>query len=279
MPGRIPDPASAANGPQPGPVGGSVGRVTSVDNRRAYDDVAAHYDLEYPGPRAGELEFWQGQLPAPDAQVLELACGSGRLLLPLARGGARMTGIDSSPEMLAGARQRLRAEPAVRDSGPRLLEQSMQELDLDDEFDLVMAAFNALLLVPHRELPAVLDRVRAHLGRSGKLVAELFAMTEFDQRPDDESAQLAGGEGTWWRDRSYRYDPQLKAGISHVTYRHGRDRVASRHSYGLHLHSWPELESLLIGSGFWIEALYGGFDRRPFRDPGGQLIFVARPSD
>ena len=250
-----------------------------MDNRRAYDDVAAHYDLEYPGPRPGELEFWRGQLQALDSRVLELACGSGRLLLPLARGGARMTGIDSSPAMLARARQRLRAEPAVPDSEVRLLEQSMQDLDLDDEFDLVMAAFNALLLVPHRELPTVLDRVRAHLGRGGKLVAELFAMTEFDAKPDYESAPLAGGEGSWWRDRSYRYDPRLRAGVSQVNYRHGRDRIASRHSYGLHLYSWEELETQLIGSGFRVESLFGGFDRRPFRDPGGQLIIVARPAD
>jgi SAM-dependent methyltransferase len=249
-----------------------------VDNRRAYDAVAAHYDLEYPGPREGELEFWQGQLPAPDARVLELACGSARLLLPLARGGARLTGIDSSPVMLARARERLRAEPAVPDSGARLHEQSMQELDLEDEFDLVMAAFNALLLLPHRELPNVLDRVRAHLSRSGKLVAELFAMTEFDARPDDESAQLAGGSGAWWRDRSYRYDPQRRVGVSHVEYRHVRGRIASRHSYGLHLYSWPELEAQLIESGFRVESLFGGFDRRPFRDPGGQLIVVARPA-
>ncbi len=155
----------------------------------------------------------------------------------------------------------------------------MQELELDGEFDLVMAAFNALLLVPHRDLPLVLERVRSHLDRGGKLVAELFAMTEFDELPDDESALLAGGEGSWWRDRSYRYDPRLRAGVSHVSYRHGRDRIASRHSYGLHLYSWPELEALLIGSGFWIESLFGGFDRRPYRDPGGQLIVVARPRD
>ncbi|MCY3694349.1 MAG: class I SAM-dependent methyltransferase [Chloroflexi bacterium] len=250
-----------------------------MDNRRAYDDVAAHYDLEYPGPRTGELEFWQGQLPAPDSKVLELACGSGRLLAPLARGGAVMTGIDSSPAMLARARERLRADPAVCGFGARLHLQSMQDLELEDEFSLVMAAFNALLLVPHRELPLVLERVRSHLDRGGKLVAELFAMTGFDALPDEESAPLAGGSGSWWRDRSYRYDPDLRAGISHVSYRHGRGRIASQHSYGLHLHSWPELETQLVGSGFWIESLYGGFDRRPFRDAGGQLIFVARPSD
>lgn len=211
--------------------------------------------------------------------MLELACGSGRLLLPLARAGARMTGIDSSPAMLARARDRLRAEPAIPDSGARLCEQSMQDLELDDDFDLVMAAFNALLLVPHRELPPVLERVRSHLGRGGKLVAELFAMTEFDALPDEESAPLAGGEGPWWRDRSYRYDPRLRTGVSHVSYRHGRDRIASRHSYGLHLYGWEELEAHLIGSGYRIESLFGGFDRRPYRDPGGQLIIVARPSD
>ncbi len=77
-----------------------------------------------------------------------------------------MTGIDSSPAMLARARERLRAEPAVGGAGVRLHEQSMQELDLDEEFDLVMAAFNALPAGPATASWApVLERVRAHLGR------------------------------------------------------------------------------------------------------------------
>ena len=248
-----------------------------MDNRRAYDAVAPHYDLEYPGPRPGELEFWQGQLPAAPARVLELACGSGRLLLPLARRGLAFTGIDSSPAMLARAGNRLLAEPCIEPGTVNLQLQAMQELELDDEFELVMAAFNALLLVPHAELPMVLELARAHLAPGGRLVAELFAMTGFDALPDEESAPLAGGSGDWWRDRTYRFDPEQRTGISHVRYRHGEGDVASRHSYGLHLYSWGELEGAIVGAGFRIESTFGGFDRRPFQDLGGQLIVVCRP--
>ncbi len=249
-----------------------------MDNRRAYDSVASHYDLEYPGPRSGELEFWVSQLPHPPNRVLELACGSGRLLLPLARSGAIVTGIDSSPTMLARARERLRAEPAFGPGVVELHPQSMQELELEGEFDLVIAAFNALLLVPHQELPIVLDRVRALLAPGGKLVADLFVMTGYDALPDEDTAPLAGGSGSWWRDRVYHYDPERRTGVSHVSYRHGQGGIASRHSYGLHLYGWSELAGVIAGAGFWIESTYGGFDRRPFDDPGGQLIVVCRPS-
>ncbi len=252
-----------------------------MDNRRAYDAVGEQYDLEYPGPRPGELEFWLAQLPKPNARVLELACGTGRLLQPLARAGAQMTGIDSSPVMLARAKAKIAGDPMLDASAVRLEQMGMEDLELDCQFDLVMAAFNALLLVAHADFQSVLERILAHLAPNGRLISDMFAMSDYDRLPDEDRAFIpAGPDGRLHRERIYCYDPDRRLGLSEVFYSSqgrtvGPDR---RHSYGLHLYGWDELQSCFAEAGFEIVGTYGGFDRRPFSDVEGQLIVVARPA-
>lgn len=85
--------------------------------RNLYDD-ARYYDALFPGPN--DLPFYQRQIAAHGGPVLELACGTGRLTVPLAAAGADITGIDRSPSMLEAARNR-----AARDQ----VEVSFQEGD------------------------------------------------------------------------------------------------------------------------------------------------------
>ncbi len=248
-----------------------------MDNQLAYDRVADLYDLEYQGPRPGELEFWESQLPQPQARVLELACGSGRLLLPLARLGARMSGIDSSPAMLARTRASLQVDPELLPSTVRLHQASMEDFELPERFDLIMAAFNALLLVEHGQLEGVLTRARDHLAPGGLLVSEMFAMSNFDTLPDIDHVQInSHRHDPIVRERVYRYDRSTRVGLSNVVYRpgSGQDGQLGEHVYGLHIHTYGELRHRFTRAGFDIQAAYGGFDRRPFDDVRGQLILV-----
>lgn len=70
-----------------------------------YSEYMAEYmSARRPAPDAGELGFMQRYLDSCEQPFLELACGYGRLLLPLMERGYRIVGTDSSPEMLAKCR-------------------------------------------------------------------------------------------------------------------------------------------------------------------------------
>src|SRR4051812_27986040 len=88
--------------------------------RNLYDD-ARHYEALFPGPN--DLPFYRRQVAAYGGPVLELACGTGRLTIPLALDGADITGIDRSRSMLEAARSR-----AARHQ----VEVSFQEGDMRD---------------------------------------------------------------------------------------------------------------------------------------------------
>ena len=73
-----------------------------------YED-GRHYDLMFPGTKAG-MPFWQEEAEAVGGKILELACGTGRVCIPLARAGFDITGIDLSSAMLREAKQKTQSE-------------------------------------------------------------------------------------------------------------------------------------------------------------------------
>jgi SAM-dependent methyltransferase len=105
--------------------------------------------------------------------ILELACGSGRLLLPLAASGARVTGLDYSPAMLALAREKVRAAGLQR--RVKLVQGDMRSFDLGRAFDLAIVGLNSLmhLETQHDQYEALLAAAR-HLTPDGRLVVDLF---------------------------------------------------------------------------------------------------------
>src|SRR5829696_3720504 len=93
---------------------------------RIYDLVSVAYDEDL---------AWYHELAAEaGGRVLELACGSGRLLVPLARAGCSVVGVDVSPPMLALARERLAAAGPAIAGRVRLVQSPMSELSLDEQF-------------------------------------------------------------------------------------------------------------------------------------------------
>ena len=61
-------------------------------------DIASLYDAF---PFTDDLDFYAGLAGTQGGRVLELGCGSGRILVPLARAGHHVVGVDTSPHMLA----------------------------------------------------------------------------------------------------------------------------------------------------------------------------------
>ena len=76
-----------------------------------YDPAAQVYDLEYPECEGAELGFWSAEGRRFGPQLLEFAVGTGRLAIPLARHGYRVTGVDASSAMLRQAAARRASLP------------------------------------------------------------------------------------------------------------------------------------------------------------------------
>ena len=73
-----------------------------------YQDISTFYDAYFTGVE-GDVQFYVSEALRYQGAVLELGCGSGRITLPLAQAGCRVTGLDLSEQMLAIARQRLQS--------------------------------------------------------------------------------------------------------------------------------------------------------------------------
>jgi SAM-dependent methyltransferase len=142
--------------------------------------VAERYDITRKGPFPGELEYYLGCLDHADGAVLELA------LVPMAKRGINITGTDASPHMLAACERRC-ADEGIH---PSLYQQTMQQLDLDQQFSMIFIADAFGLLIEDADVESMLERVNRHLEPGGVLAFD------FDTpaiQPDDDHA------GTqWW---------------------------------------------------------------------------------
>jgi SAM-dependent methyltransferase len=130
--------------------------------------VATYYDLNPDAPVDGP--FYAARIRSPHASVLELGCGTGRVLLPLAEHCMYIHGLDASEAMLAICRAKLkRAGIPVSRAEVTLAE--ITEFRLGREFDLVLAPYRlAQNLAENAELEGFFRSIRTHLSPIGTCV-------------------------------------------------------------------------------------------------------------
>ena len=241
-----------------------------LNNGHGYDSIPDLYDFEYPECAGPELDFWDLLASQSGGPVLELAVGTGRIALPLARLGHEVWGIDTSEPMLARARTKVSTMPAPLGSNVHLLNQSMSSFDLSTRFALIYAPFNSFLLLdPQSEAAACLDCVHDHLKPGGKLVIDAFAPGPDDLLPDVETLTYlehhpeTGARVT--RERRYEYDSSNGVAISNISYTltgDGLDPRTVAFRYKLHLYTSNELVNTLKSHGFEVLETFGDYHGR-----------------
>jgi SAM-dependent methyltransferase len=254
-----------------------------------YGPAADYYDyLDLYAGRA-DVSFFVDLAHESGGPVLELGCGTGRVLLPIARAGTEITGLDLSQGMLAVLKRRLAEEPPEVQARVRLLEGDMRDFDLGRKYALVTIPFR-----PFQHLTTVEDEtsclaaVRRHLQPGGRLVLDLFnpsltALTDdsrsVEQAPE-QGAVLPDGRRFYrtWRivERNYFTQVQQVEMYYYVTYPDGRqERVV--HAFPMRWLYRFEAEHLLARCGFEVEHLYADHDKNEYGSKyPGELIFVAR---
>jgi ubiquinone/menaquinone biosynthesis C-methylase UbiE len=231
----------------------------------AYDAFAPIYD-EWSAEMTEDVAFYVELARETDGPLVELAVGSGRVAIPVARETARpVIGIDSSPAMLALARERAATAGVTLD----LREADIRQLELDEPAGLVYCPFRSLLHLPTwRDKSQVFQRVAAALRPGGRFAWNAFV---FDPHVAASADGYAARHGELWE---------------YVEHAPGDNRVdvtafaggpgSAPRSLSLWWATRSEWEGLIETAGLEVEALYGWFDRRPFDDTGPEFVWITR---
>lgn len=248
-----------------------------------YDIYARFYDLDF-GEADADLPMLQQFAARCGSPILELGCGTGRVLLPLVRQGYQVTGVDVSPAMLDLAHRKLDAENLT--GRATLLQQDMRELDVDGPFNLAFTVINTFMhLTTTDDQLVALDRIYQHLNPGGLLVIDLF-------NPDlgrllDLRGQLTLEKVMTDPDtghclmRFHADKVDLGQQTIHITFIVDEIDPEGRVQRTLFPFSVRylfryELELLLRHAGFEVEAIYGSYDLEEFASDSERMIAVAR---
>lgn len=240
-------------------------------------------------PFDADLPLYLELAAAQGGRVLELACGSGRVLVPLARAGYRIVGLDASPHMLALAREKLAAAGPDVAARATLVRGDIRSFALDDPFDLAIVAVKSFAYLTARaDQQRALAAIAAHLRPGGLLALDLLhpapawlaeppgsLRQDLVQSAPDTSVTVARTEAVVSTD--------LAAQVRVI--RSAYEVVAPGGAATKRFVEWPfrftyrfEAEHLLERAGFTVEALYGGYAREPFTSDSRVMLFLARRS-
>jgi len=230
---------------------------------KGWDDYAPFYDWENAqtlGRR--DVAFWRG-LTKSKGPILELGCGTGRLLIPLARTGARIIGIDRSAPMLAEGRARVVRLPRAR--RPPMLRGDIRALPFTRaSFGVVMAPYGMLQsLLSDADLRATLDETARVLKRGGllgiDLVPDLPSWAEYGPRVRMRGRAPNGGHVTLIE--SVRQDRRRRLTIFDERFLERRGTRTRERRFSLTFRTLPMAQMVvgLIDAGFRVEALLGDY--------------------
>lgn len=253
-----------------------------------YDErVAAYYDLLPLSKDRRDVEFYVTYARQARGRVLELGCGTGRVLVPIAAAGVEVVGLDFAETMLAQCRAKLAAQPAAVRRRVRLVRGDMIRFNLGESFALVIIPFRPFqhLLTVEDQL-ACLGSIARHLAPKGKLILDVFQPDlrrlhdPVYQQETEEVPERTLADGRRFRVTSrvlaFRRAEQINEVelIYHITHPDGRaERIAE--PLVIRYFFRYELEHLLGRGGFRVAELYGDFDRSPLQDASPEMIFVA----
>jgi SAM-dependent methyltransferase len=250
---------------------------------RESDPFVSFYELFY-GQRDDDLQMYRDFALAADGPILELGCGTGRVLMPLAHDGHRITGLELSAAMLANAQAKVDAHNL--NDQVTLVQGDMRDFELSSRFGLAFIPINTFMhCYDTQQQLACLRCVHRHLQPGGQFIVDVYhpdpqALLESDGRLVSQGTTRHPETGhTVHRFYSRRLD--LAAQTQEITFI--MDEIDStgqvqRVLFPLRMRFVYryEMELLLRLAGFSLETVYGSYNLEPFDSGSDKMIFVAR---
>jgi SAM-dependent methyltransferase len=244
-----------------------------------YSD-AQHYDLVMGAYAIGDqLKFYRDQIACYGEPVLELACGSGRLTIPLANEGVKITGIDISESMLDLAK----LKALENHVNIRFIQGDMRNFDLGEKFKFIFIPAQSLSHLHTRgELEKCFSCVRRHLTNDGRLLVELFN-SSVKILARESGHRYPVGQHNYTQNNSQvfvteqvSYDSASQVNHIEWFFRHEKSNEEAKLSFQMRQFFPQEIDSLLWYNDFLIEHKYGNYNEEEFSSDAWKQLIICR---
>lgn len=231
-----------------------------------------------------DVPFYKEEAQKSGSPVLELACGTGRLTIPIAQAGVEIVGLDLSSSMLTHAQTKARAAGVEIE----FVEGDCRSFELGRKFGLIFMAFNSMQhLHTYASLSALFGCVRKHLAEGGRFIFDVFnpkveilARASGERRLEREY-QDPDGNGKMEFEYTSTYDDAAQ--VSHIQCYfvrrgpNGEELDVRKEELDLRSFFPQELDLLVRSQGFEIVEKFGDFERKAFGSGQPKQVVVCRP--
>lgn len=227
-----------------------------------------------------DLDFYKRWMPKnKDARVLELCCGTGRLTIPIAKEGYRITGVDIMASMLEKAKAKARESDLIIN----FIEADIRQLNLSEKFDLIFIPFNSIHhLYQNEDLFNTFMVVKKHLKEGGLFLLDCYnpdiAFIANNQKEAIETASYTTDNGKNVRiKQKMRYESHSQ--VNRIEWHYYIDgEFDSNQNLDMRMYYPQELDSYLKWHDFEITEKFGDFDETAFANDSPKQIFVCKRS-
>ena len=249
------------------------------DGTEIYWD-GAHYDLNHKElPNYGDTDFYFRQAVKAKGPVLELACGTGRITVALARKGIDIRGLDISRQMLAEAAKK----SGKAGINVEWINADARKFKVNGKFPLVIMPFRSLQHIhSHNDLLSLFRSVRGHLRKGGKFIFDIQnphpagLKTESDEPlPVGSYKEPGTGRALTLMETSV-YDRASQINRITWTYWHKGRKLFTK-KLNLRCLFPQEMTAIVSLADFKIIARYGDFSKNPFKSDSLKQILIIQP--
>jgi SAM-dependent methyltransferase len=257
-------------------------------NEDIYSLSARHYDSAYDAAHLVDAPFYIELAKQIGGPVLEIGCGTGRVLLPIARAGIEIHGLDQSPAMLGVLNGKLDREPEEVRRRVRLHTCDMRTSRLDRKFALVTIPFR-----PLQHMHTLNDQIAAlrtaahHLRDDGRFAFDVFypnfhSLLAGIGEERFEMEWLVEGQSKQIIRRYYRKDAidKIRQSFSgtFIFRTFEEDHVVHEETAPLHMtwYLYPQLRALFCLAGLEVVEEYGSFSKEPLDNSSSEIIFILK---
>lgn len=225
-----------------------------------------------------DLQFYKNWMPKDiNTEILELCCGSGRLTIPLAMDGFKISGVDNSNSMLEQAKIKAKNEKLEI----TFIEADIRNLDLTNKYDLIFIPFNSIHhLYENQDLFNTFKVVKKHLKDDGLFIFDCYNpniqyITEAE-KVKNKIAEYATTDGrNVMIEQTMKYESKTQ--INRIEWHYFiNEAFHSKQNLDMRMYFPQELDTYVKWSGFNILHKFGNFNEDEFENNSEKQIFICR---